>query len=84
MLVGRCLRTSLLLGIACGFDSHFRYAFFAAADCDAVRQFLRAQKRFYPCEILFCFAKTLQRFGLSVVTENAAGKICSVSSFCCA
>src|SRR5882757_4435850 len=42
----------------------FLYAFFAAG-LRRSRQFLRAQKRFYPREILFCFTKPLQRFGLS-------------------
>src|SRR5712671_6058274 len=51
--------------IACGFDSHFSLCLLRCGGLRRSRQFLRSQKRFYPREILFCFAKTLKRFGLS-------------------
>src|SRR5260221_10320360 len=61
MLVARVLSVR---GIAFRFGSHFSLCLLCCWRLRSSRQFLRAQKRFYPREIFFRFAKALERFGL--------------------
>src|SRR4029077_767197 len=80
MLVARIFRLRRAGRVAFCFGSHFSLCLLHCWRLSSSRQFLRAQQRFYPREIFFRLAKTLERFGLSggqlkTQSENLFGEL---------